>query len=426
MATTPPQPLTAGRATPLTPLLVFVFVASLGTSAITHGVYFLTESVLGYGRVRNYALACVFGVIYIASAAGVGPLLRKLARIAPRLSSRGLIGACLGVIGLTCLLPMLVRNEAGAPAPWTLWLLMINYAGATGLLWPITESYISGGRSGRALRSATGRFNVVWSGATVLALLLMVPLIKSAPLWYLTGVGLAHLLTLPLLRFFAREPATHIDLTLPLAEPHPPIYRALLRVVRVMLPLSYLLSAALIPQLPSAMERLQVDASWKPGIASVYFLTRFLVFGLFERYHAWHGRAWAPIAGGLALAGGFALTVLAPELAGEAGARALISLIAGLGLFGAGAAIVYACAIYYAMEVGSASVDAGGAHEALIGCGYTLGPVCGLGAVALAPVLGLRVESATTLTVLVVSIAIGIAGWRVIARAGKLRRFSDV
>jgi hypothetical protein len=41
-------------------------------------------------------------------------------------------------------------------------------------------------------------------------------------------------------------------------------------------------------------------------------------------------------------------------------------------------ATIYTGALYYAMEVGQADVDAGGAHEALIGLGYALGPGCGL------------------------------------------------
>jgi hypothetical protein len=41
-------------------------------------------------------------------------------------------------------------------------------------------------------------------------------------------------------------------------------------------------------------------------------------------------------------------------------------------------ATIYSAALYYAMEVGQAEVEAGGKHEALIGLGYTGGPACGL------------------------------------------------
>jgi hypothetical protein len=55
-------------------------------------------------------------------------------------------------------------------------------------------------------------------------------------------------------------------------------------------------------------------------------------------------------------------------------------LFAGLLLFGTGMAVIYTAAIYYALEVGKAEVDAGGKHEALIGIGYTVGPGVGLAA----------------------------------------------
>jgi hypothetical protein len=59
-------------------------------------------------------------------------------------------------------------------------------------------------------------------------------------------------------------------------------------------------------------------------------------------------------------------------------------LVAGLGLFGIGMGTIYCSALYYAMSVGKAEVDAGGKHEALIGLGYGAGPICGLVAIAAA------------------------------------------
>ena len=53
-------------------------------------------------------------------------------------------------------------------------------------------------------------------------------------------------------------------------------------------------------------------------------------------------------------------------------------------LFGAAAGFLYTAALYYAQVVQNASVDAGGAHEALIGLGYALGPAAGLIGSALA------------------------------------------
>jgi len=59
-------------------------------------------------------------------------------------------------------------------------------------------------------------------------------------------------------------------------------------------------------------------------------------------------------------------------------ANSLVLLILGLMLFGGGMGVTYYVALYYAMAVGRAEVDAGGKHEAFIGGGYMVGPLIGL------------------------------------------------
>ncbi len=60
----------------------------------------------------------------------------------------------------------------------------------------------------------------------------------------------------------------------------------------------------------------------------------------------------------------------------------LITLFAGLVIFGSGMGIAYYAALYYAMAVGRAEFDAAGTHEALIGTGYSVGPAAGLLAIS--------------------------------------------
>jgi hypothetical protein len=53
-------------------------------------------------------------------------------------------------------------------------------------------------------------------------------------------------------------------------------------------------------------------------------------------------------------------------------------LLAGEVLFGTAAGVIYYASLYYALVVKNASVDAGGAHEGLIGLGFAIGPIAGL------------------------------------------------
>ena len=69
------------------------------------------------------------------------------------------------------------------------------------------------------------------------------------------------------------------------------------------------------------------------------------------------------------LPAGFALAVLGPNLS---------LALAGQAVFGLFLVTVYYAALYYAMVVKNAAVDAGGWHEALIGFASIAGPTFGL------------------------------------------------
>jgi len=53
-------------------------------------------------------------------------------------------------------------------------------------------------------------------------------------------------------------------------------------------------------------------------------------------------------------------------------------VLAGEIVFGVLAGVTYYAALYYAMVVKNAAVDAGGGHEGLIGMGLAIGPAVGL------------------------------------------------
>jgi hypothetical protein len=63
-------------------------------------------------------------------------------------------------------------------------------------------------------------------------------------------------------------------------------------------------------------------------------------------------------------------------------------VLAGEAVFGVCIGFAYTASLYYALVVKNASVDAGGAHEALIGLGFVFGPAAGLAGGMLAEPLG--------------------------------------
>ncbi|MCC5821910.1 MAG: hypothetical protein LAT64_01330 [Phycisphaerales bacterium] len=412
----PPNPPFPGRPASLWLVLGLTFLGSIGTGAVTNGIFFITSAAMGYGRRENLWLGAVFGATYIAAALLAGPGLRTLARRVGWISTRGVTTVVLALMGVACLLPLAAREAAPGLIEPAVWAMVLVYSPATGVLWPVVESYLSGGRSGKRLRWAIGRFNIVWSAALVGAYFGMAPLLEHRPFWILAGLGAIHLAMCAVMFALPREPARHAEDH----EPHPPVYEALLALFRVLLFSSYLILSAVNPIQPIILERLEVRVAWWMPVASVWLAARVFVFVLFERWHGWHGRWWTPWAGLGAMVLGFAMTVGSPAFGPSAG---LGVFAAGLACMGAGIAAIYCGALYYAMAVGSAGVDAGGKHEAVIGMGYTIGPVLGLVALGLAGTGPDGTEpdaeafrAWTISLVTLAAIGTGLWGWRVARR----------
>ncbi|MGQ0628117.1 MAG: hypothetical protein ACT4PL_08465 [Phycisphaerales bacterium] len=341
-----------------------------------------------------------------------------------RLSARGMLVFVMIGMGVLCMVPgvialtepvgMSVAERSG----WPIWVLVGVYSPLSGALWPLVESYVSGGRSGADLRSVTGKFNVAWSGALVVTLLAISALVKERPIEVLTVLGGVHLLCVLNLRWFTPDPAEHV---VEHHAPPPASYAGLLTLLRVLLPVAFLVLAALAPSLPAARERLGLGPAWGTTLAAGWMIARVGAFFAMERWQGWHGRWSVPLAGGGLLLAAFAVLICAPALL--TGPTAIIVFFAGLLAFGVGVGVVYCAALYYALEVGQAEVDAGGRHETLIGIGYTVGPLCGLVACGLAA-RG-TIESATVeplMLALVAGLALlgaGLAVW--MARRGARR-----
>ncbi|HRQ71646.1 MAG TPA: hypothetical protein PLU35_01315 [Phycisphaerales bacterium] len=408
-------PTNSGRTpvcAPLSAVLGVTFVNSLGTGIVTNGVFFVAREGYGFGAGSNYGLGLLLGLFYVGGALGVSPLLFRLAARHKAVSTRAVLVCVTASLGVLCFLPVLAdRFDAGS---WVIWVFTGCYSALSGSLWPMIESYLSGGRRDKPLRSALGRFNVVWGVAVVVAFWMMAPLVKPWPLGIIAILGVLHVATAGISWTLGAEPGRHMESR---CEPHSPVYRSLLGVLRILLPTSYFIAAAWQPFAPTAVERIGVAVAWQTPLVATWMASRVLVFFVMERWHGWHGRWGTPLAGAFLLGIGFAASVLAP-LAGE-GTPGLGAMIAGLSTLGLGMGIIYSAALYYAMEVGEAAVSAGGKHEALIGLGFTLGPVCGLaGTVGVESGLlrGMPVEVAVLSAVGLVLVSVGVVVCRLVVR----------
>lgn len=400
---------TAGRAAsepphiaPTWATFVLSCVNNLGAAAVLMAIYFVTKNRFDFSPQENLLLGLLQGGTYIGGALSSGPGVRWFARRG--VSTRGVLALVLPAMSALAVLPRLVPQE------WLLWLVVGGFSALSGWLWPLIESYLASGRTDAALRKATGLFNIGWASTQVVTFWLMSALSGSADgaLTAIAVLGMSHVVSLPLLLALPRDPSPH-------AHDAPQNHdaaglRPLLNGFRITIVLSYLLYSTLNPLMPFIMDELKIADRWEYALSTVWMSARVVMFAVMQQWHGWHGRRATLAAALLLLLCGFGMTLLAPTVG---------VLVVGLAVLGVGMGIVYCGAFHYAMEVGSAGVDAGSKHEALIGLGYTGGPTASLAGTMLvtAGVIPERAEhgailAAVGLLALIMTALAARAAWR--------------
>ena len=417
------QSANIAQSTPLWAVNLVTFLASIGTGMVWNGIAFIAKHDYHFQATGTLLLYFVMGITYVVGAISTGRVLRLIDRW---LSPRAALAVILSSEAVICVGLYFVK------ADWMLWMVACAISVLSSWLWPIIESYLTAGRHGKQMRQAIGWWNLCWTSAVAVALVLMMPVMREQPSTLEWGsltvrleprmaivvLGALHAVALlPLIRFGKRPGAHDESLS---AESMQSEYPDLLRAARMLLPLSYVLNSAMSPLMPYLLERVHLAQEWETTVASTWMWVRIIAMAVMWRVGFWHGRWGTLLLGGVAVTAGFGLTVLGISLP---------LMIAGLAIFGVGMGVVYYAALYYAMAVGRAEVDAGGTHEALIGLGYTVGPLTGLlgvGATHAAHAQGwpLR-DGAAVVTIVWLLVGLGALGVVKPYRAARMRRLRN-
>jgi MFS family permease len=334
------------------------FLESFATILLERAVYFFSQQRLGYSETENLMLALLFGATYTLGAARSHWLSRQLGERA---------ALALTLVGLLLFHGLLVLAPGGQIFPLAFAVIGL----LEGAKWPIIESYVAAGLEPEAQQRAVGQFNVCWAAAVPLAIALAGPLIASG----LPGAlfGLAALLNVGSLLVLARFPARvqHMEASHP-SRPLGAVlerYRTLLSSSRWAMLASYALMFLLAPLLPEVFRRLGCSVQRATFWASCMDAVRVATFACLALLPGWHGRGLPLLLASLGLPVAFCAIVFGAALPG---------VVLGEVVFGVLAGISYYAALYYALVVQNASVDAGGAHERLIGFGLVIGPMIGI------------------------------------------------
>jgi MFS family permease len=349
-------------------VFVFTFLESVGTTLLQRGVYFYAQEILHYSETDNLWLALASGALYV-----VGAYVSHGA--CKRVGERRLLLLVLAALGTLHALVGLVHGSMVLP------LGFILVGGLQGLKWPIVESYASAGSTPDRLLPLLARYNVTWALACAIAVGVSGPLIASgAPATLFLSAAVINVLALALVRGWPAHPVH-----LPDEHPERPDaaltarFDRLLTAARWQMLAGYALLYVLAPLMPSVFKRLSLAVSQATTAAALLDLARVGCFALLGAWPAWRGKAPPLVAVIVLMPVSFLAILFGPSLP---------VVLAGEAVFGACIGFAYTASLYYALVVKNASVDAGGAHEALIGLGFVFGPVAGLVGGALAKPLG--------------------------------------
>ncbi len=352
---------------------------TVATSYYFNYLFFFLRDRFGFGNKENLCVSALHGLVYIFAAVQCG----KFAERRGNLVSLKL--------GFACLTISMVIG-AFLQGTTALFLLVAGYSVVLLFTWPALESSVSERESRSGVQRMVGIYNCTWAGAAAFA--------------YFTGgklyetFGRGAIFWLPAAIFAVQFIFTlWLEKQIPLTQPsailspsdgvsgtphnpeatalHQPVSpKAFLNMAWLTSPFAYIAINTLLAVMPDIASKLGLSPTRVGLFCSVWFFGRFVAFALLWKWAGWHyGFRWL-LGAFLLLIGSFMVILLAHEL--------WIVIVAQV-FFGFATGLIYYSSLFYSMDVGEASSEHSGWHEAFIGMGIFAGPAVGALALQLAP-----------------------------------------
>jgi hypothetical protein len=348
-------------------ILAIAVIQSFGSVLAERGIFFFAHGTLHFSDTANLSLALSFGIAYV-----VGAVCGH--RIAKRIGERRLLVTA--VAASAAVLAFLVY----APRPVPVFAGVTLLALFSGLKWPVVESYVAAGNTPVSAIRAIGKFNVSWGASVPLALIASGWLLHYSTESFFAVSVILHAAGLVMILGLPAKPV-HLAEDHPERLPEPQLDRQTRLFVssRWLMMMSYFVAWIITPLVPEILADIGFRVNVATGLAAVMDTCRLAVFIALPLATWWHGKSWPLFVSMVLLPVGLFLVLLG---------RSLVPVLAGQALCGLSAGMVYHAALYYAMVVKNASVEAGGGHEGFIGLGFIVGPIAGLFSASLSGYLG--------------------------------------
>jgi predicted MFS family arabinose efflux permease len=348
---------------------------TIATSYFFNYLFFFLRDHFGFGNRQNLWVSALHGFIYTFAAWQCG---KFAGRFGLRFSLK------LGFLGLAGVMAAGAFLHSAA----ALLVLIFFYTIALLFTWPALEALVSERESQAGVLEMVGIYNCTWAGAAAFAYFTGGKLYDlfggGAVFWLPAGIFIAQFF---LLLWLDRhhdaglaampEPPRekhHVPEEAALHQPVSP--QAFLKMAWLANPFAYIAINTLIAVMPGVAHNLALSATQAGLFCSVWFFGRFGAFALLWQWRGWHYRFRWLLAAFILLIVSLATILLAQQLWLVVVAQVFFGLATGL---------IYYSSLFYSMDVGEASSEHGGLHEAFIGAGICLGTTTGALALTLAP-----------------------------------------
>ncbi len=369
---------------------------TLATSYYFNYLFFFLRDHFGFGNRGNLWVTALSGFIYIFAAWQCGKFAARFGRV---------ISLKIGFLGLSV---VMAASALAAHSVAALLVLVAIYSVVLLLTWPALEALVSERESQAGVQEMVGIYNCTWAGGAAFAYFtggkLYDMLGAGAVFWLPAGIFLGQFLLLLWLEKHhnavlattpepprEKSPAPeHPDRNQPVSP------QAFLKMAWLANPFAYVAINTLIAVMPGIAQKLALSPTQAGLFCSVWFFGRFGAFALLWKWRGWHYRFRWLLGAFLLLIASLITILLAQQL--------WVVVVAQI-FFGLATGLIYYSSLFYSMDVGEASSEHGGLHEAFIGAGIFLGPATGAAALTLAP------QSANAATWAVAALlAIGLGG----------------
>ena len=335
-------------------------------------LFFFLRDHYGFGNRQNLWASALYGFVYIFSAWQCGKFAQRRGYI---------LSLKVGFLGLALLMGLggLIEPLSGALC------VLVGYGAVLLFTWPALEALVSQNESRSGVQNMVGVYNCTWSASAALSYFvggtLYDRLGRGAVFWLPAGMFLAQYLFLIWLSRQPVEPAASIVESVS-GIPEPAAFKQKIRPAGFLKmawwsnPFAYVAMNTLLAVMPGIAERLALSPTRVGLFCSVWFFARLAAFATLWRWSGWHYRFRWLSSAYLTLMLSFMLLLLA---------RNLWVFVAAQAVFGFAAGLIYYSSLFYSMDIGEASAEHGGLHEAAIGAGICAGPAVGAAALQFLP-----------------------------------------